>query len=383
MISNLFNTRWLCRATDLFDFFKEKPRKRILLVSHELTQTGAPRALLSLALMLRELGAEVEMVSLSDGELQQEIVDAGLICRIPNPPIHTMHPSDPLYVDTLQYISSFDLILFNTIATLHLVEQIKEVHVKKVCWLHDGSFAFRLFGNKEKLSHVYPLYDRIFAVGDYACRIAASMGPEETQTESLLYGTVDIAKGTVKKTANEKTVMVLAGSIEKRKGQHVLVESLHLLSADIRSQLKIYVVGRTLDERIYRQVSDAQSACLELCEAMPHEELMDLFSRMDILLCPSLDDPMPIVCTEAMMLSKPVIVSDHTGTASFIEDGVNGYVVSAGDPVSLAGAITRAVKLKATLPRMGMRSRRIYKKYFTTKSFKRNVKNKLLTLVKG
>ena len=62
--------------------------------------------------MLRELGAEVEMVSLSDGEIQQEIVDAGLICRIPTPPIHTMHPSDPLYVDTLQYISSFDLILF-------------------------------------------------------------------------------------------------------------------------------------------------------------------------------------------------------------------------------------------------------------------------------
>ncbi|MBP1540816.1 MAG: hypothetical protein ILA25_01430 [Prevotella sp.] len=92
MISNLFNTRWLCRATDLFDFFKEKPRKRILLVSHELTQTGAPRALLSLALMLRELGAEVEMVSLSDGEIQQEIVDAGLICRIPTPP-HSYHAS--------------------------------------------------------------------------------------------------------------------------------------------------------------------------------------------------------------------------------------------------------------------------------------------------
>lgn len=75
---------------------------------------------------------------------------------------------------------------------------------------------------------------------------------------------------------------------------------------------------------------------------MEHEQLLQLFANVDIALSPSLDDPMPIVCTEAMALEKGVIVSENTGTASFIENGKkNGYKVPAGDPVALAEAIEK------------------------------------------
>lgn len=36
-----------------------------------------------------------------------------------------------------------------------------------------------------------------------------------------------------------------------------------------------------------------------------------------------------------------MIVSENTGTASFIENGKNGYKVPAGDPVALAEAIEK------------------------------------------
>lgn len=101
---------------------------------------------------------------------------------------------------------------------------------------------------------------------------------------------------------------------------------------------------------------------------------MELYRDMDVILCPSLDDPMPIVCTEAMIFGKPVIVSDHTGTASFITEGVTGYVVPAGDARALAKAIVKAVADKDKLPDMGRAARRIYDDHFTMQVFASHVK---------
>ena len=175
--------------------------------------------------------------------------------------------------------------------------------------------------------------------------------------------------------------MVLAGTIEKRKGQDVLLDSLALLTPEILNQLKIVIIGKPLDANIYNQLVKSKFDCIEILGVVPHEQILKHFIQMDILLCPSLDDPMPIVCTEAMMLSKPVIVSDHTGTASFIHDGENGYVVQADNPKSLAEAIIKSVKAKSELPIMGKRARRVYERLFTNTKFENSIREKFLPLL--
>ena len=176
-------------------------------------------------------------------------------------------------------------------------------------------------------------------------------------------------------------VMILAGSIEERKGQLVLLESLSLLSAEIMDQLEIYLIGSTLDENIETLLKESAYDCLKLMGVMQHNDLMALFEKMDILLCPSLDDPMPIVCTEAMMLSKPIIVSDCTGTASFINEGENGYIVKAGDAHSLALAIEKAVKSKILLPSLGEKARSVFDNNFTNEVFEQRIKEKLIPVI--
>ena len=93
---------------------------------------------------------------------------------------------------------------------------------------------------------------------------------------------------------------------------------------------------------------------------------------------PSLDDPMPIVCTEAMMLSKPIIVSDHTGTASLIKEGESGFVVQAGNPQSLANAIKISVNNKEKLAAMGKQARTVFEQYFTNNIFRNQVKENVI-----
>lgn len=358
-----------------------KHRKRILLISHEMSLTGAPRALFNLALILKRNGFHVIYASFASGALEKvELVPNGIPFKLLS--IQKTDSAYQISPSLKKYISSFDLVLFNTIATLPLIEGIVDVNIKKVCWIHEGEYGFRYSPYQSLFPMLYQHFDKIFVVGDYAKRIACSFGEKGIKMESLIYGIDDITYPLLTtKRDNKKVVMILAGSIEERKGQLVLLESLKLLSADIINQLEIYLVGNTLDKKIETLLKGSPYNCLKLMGVMQHNHLMEIFKMMDILLCPSLDDPMPIVCTEAMMLSKPVIVSDATGTASFIVDGENGYIVKAGDAQSLALAIGKAVESKIMLPSLGAKARRVFESNFTNEVFELRLKEKLIPVI--
>ena len=51
---------------------KEKNNNEILLLSHELSRTGAPIVLRDLAVVLKEMGYSVLVVSFRDGELKED-----------------------------------------------------------------------------------------------------------------------------------------------------------------------------------------------------------------------------------------------------------------------------------------------------------------------
>ena len=83
---------------------------------------------------------------------------------------------------------------------------------------------------------------------------------------------------------------------------------------------------------------------------------------------------MPIVCTEAMMFSKPVVVTDHTGTAALVKDGVSGYIVPSGNPRQLAKALKQVYVQRDRLSAMGKNARQIYEADFTMEIFQEQVK---------
>lgn len=354
----------------------KKQGKVVLLISHEMSLTGAPRALLNLAVTLKNLGVEPVFSTLIPGDLEIEVNRSGLRYKLLM--MQSMDQDSDFSEEIIEYISLFDMILFNTIVALPLVENIKSLTLPKVCWIHDGSYGFGCCSSSSRFSALYPLFDKIFVVGDYAKKIAVSYGDTNIEMENLYYGIDDLSCNACVQPKQSSVTMVLAGTIEKRKGQDILLDSLALLTPEILKQLKIIIIGKALDANMYNQLKKNKFECIEMLGVIPHEQILKHFTQMDILLCPSIDDPMPIVCTEAMMLSKPVIVSDHTGTASFIHDGENGYVVQANNPKSLAEAIIRSVEAKSELPVMGKRARKVFEDNFTNEIFENNVKEKFL-----
>lgn len=65
------------------------------------------------------------------------------------------------------------------------------------------------------------------------------------------------------------------------------------------------------------------------------DETIELYMASDIFLLPSLSDPNPLTCIEALWAKKPLLISEHCGNyPETVRPGENGYVFSYSDKVT-------------------------------------------------
>ena len=352
--------------------------KTVLLISHEFSQTGAPRALLNMGLMLKKRGVFPFVLSLLNGSLEDEVRDLGF-GYVVEPFLSVKLAMHNQLVE--EFLSCFDIVVFNTLDTVRLLQNFPERGAKKICWLHEGRYSYDYFQTFLDIPSLFSKLDRIYAVGDYAKSFAVKQVEGKMQIGSLLYGIPDIALEEDKQVEEkdiQKLNLVLPGSLTIRKGQKVLLKALSLLPRSVRKQLNVYLVGPRVERKVERAIRRCRYSCVKYLGEMPHDDLLRLFEDMDVILSPSLDDPMPIVCTEAMILQKAIIVSENTGTAAFIKNGVNGYKIPADDSKALAEAIKYVLEHREELPRWGKAARRIYDENFTMEVFEQNVQRLII-----
>jgi glycosyltransferase involved in cell wall biosynthesis len=108
-------------------------------------------------------------------------------------------------------------------------------------------------------------------------------------------------------------------------------------------------------------------------EQLSRKQLNSVYNQVDCLICSSRDDPMPAFITEGMMFSKICICSEFTGTASLIDDGVNGFTYLRNDPVELAEKIRYVAENHDNLSSVRDRSRLLFEKVFRMDVFQDNL----------
>ena len=65
-----------------------------------------------------------------------------------------------------------------------------------------------------------------------------------------------------------------------------------------------------------------------------------------------------MVILEAMVSGIPVITTDQTAGPEIIEDGIDGWTITAGDVEALQNRLTMALEERDRLPEMGREARR-------------------------
>jgi glycosyltransferase involved in cell wall biosynthesis len=100
------------------------------------------------------------------------------------------------------------------------------------------------------------------------------------------------------------------------------------------------------------------------------EDVPRLLAAADLLVCPSLFEPLGNVVIEAWSARLPVVAMASDGPAGLIEDGASGLLVPlpgsrGGGPQALADAIERVCADPALRAKLGEAGRRAYEADFT------------------
>ena len=131
------------------------------------------------------------------------------------------------------------------------------------------------------------------------------------------------------------------GRLEEQKGQKYLIDAAGRLRREGR-KVTLVIVGSGREEDRLRDQAVREGIGDAVLFLGTRRDLPELFRAMDLFAFPSLWEGFPIALLSAMAAGLPVIVTPVGGVPEVVEDGINGLVVPAGDPVALAEAIWKA-----------------------------------------
>jgi glycosyltransferase involved in cell wall biosynthesis len=159
-------------------------------------------------------------------------------------------------------------------------------------------------------------------------------------------------------------VLLSIGRLVPKKGYEYLLDAAHvLIEQDIAFRLDIYGTGPLKDH--LQQLIDTTGLrpVAKLCGARVQSELIDAYGNADVfvlapIVTPDGDrDGIPNVLLEAMASGLPVVSTDISGIPELVHDGVNGYLVPAGDSDALAAALRKLLASPTARERVGRAAR--------------------------
>ena len=136
--------------------------------------------------------------------------------------------------------------------------------------------------------------------------------------------------------------LVTVGRLHWVKGIDTQVDAVHLLARQGRAtDLTVVGEGPERPALTFRAAELGVEDRIHLIGQRPPDEVRDLVEAADAFLLTSLSEGTSNAVLEAMALEVPVISSAVGGMPEVIEDGVDGMLVPAGDPGTLADAVER------------------------------------------
>lgn len=136
----------------------------------------------------------------------------------------------------------------------------------------------------------------------------------------------------ITETSDSSTHYLYLGQMAEHKGVLFLIEAFReFIKNNPERKVVLHLVGTgKLLEQIKNDYGDNQN--LVIHGFVPHEQLGDIFRKINYLIIPSLwYENAPMVIAESFLYGVPVIGANIGGISEMIEEGVNGYLFKAGD----------------------------------------------------
>lgn len=162
-----------------------------------------------------------------------------------------------------------------------------------------------------------------------------------------------IAEVPVDLTLHEKPVkIVFSGRYGQRKGVYDLIKAFS--NANFKIPAELYLFGDGEVEKVKSVVAESPKAALiHVSDWLKHEEYLKTLAQFDFLALPSYAETFGMSLVEAMGLGMPVVAARSGGVPYVVRDGVDGFLVDAGDVQMLSKKLETLVDDTALRVRMG------------------------------
>lgn len=337
----------------------------LLLVSHDLSLSGAPMMLLHAAAWCKRQGIFVVVMAPEDGPLRKKFEAEG-IALIIDPLVEMEHESFAAFA------RDFDCVVANTIRTSAVVRALKKEEVPVVWWLHEpGSVGEHYLREEAKLRAAMPMADLLFAPSEQTAAVYRPF--TESPVRCLRNAIPDIRAATDSSNGEPHPVrFLLLASVEPRKGQDVFVKALAQLPKEVQQAAHFEIAGRILDPDFWPTLGPIADTIsnLSVTGALSHAEAIAKLRAADVIISPSRDEAMPTVTIlEAMSLGKAIVTTTVGGALEVFTEGRNALLVRPEAPDALAAAVRRLIEDPTLARELGDKARQTYEENFTIERF--------------
>lgn len=164
--------------------------------------------------------------------------------------------------------------------------------------------------------------------------------------------------------ADEKLVLTVQ-RLWRRKGVDRFIEAAAVVARELDT-VKFLIVGDGPERRsLEALVTDRRlGGRVIFTGSVDRSSLPAAYAASDLFAFHTFHEGLGIVLLEALASGLPVVTTRAGGTLDIIRDGENGLLVPPGDPLALAGAVTRLLRDEALRAALGRRGREVAEREF-------------------
>lgn len=324
-------------------------KDKILVATHQLDYSGVPILSRMLAGIFAKDG-NVAMISPEDGPLRDSCLKSGIPVII---------DSDFYFDENRAVFYRQEGFVFCMFTTLGIVTTYLRTapYIPSAIWINENAVADSLpkaVRDKIKSSQ------SVFATSKIT---TGCVGTYVDHVRFLPYPVRDMGKH-AKTSVPVKFRFGVFGVYDKRKGQDIAIEAFKSMPDELRRKAELLLIGDSFNEEYSEGLKNA-AAGEDGIKFIDAQRDATLYHRMyeddiDVQICPSRTDPMPLVVFDGMMHGCPVILSDKVGQVEFIKDGDGGYIFASEDAGALSQCMTRMVSMPERFPEMSRKARQIF-----------------------
>ena len=330
---------------------------RVLLVSHELSVTGAPNSLLRQAGYFMDAGFAVDVWSLAGGDLLPRYEERGLrpeIVADDKRALKAKYEANPV---------RYALVICNTIRTWRAVDVLRRYRLKLAWFVRETLLLDEDYWFNPAFAALFRKFYNLYTVSEYAADVVRRYNPRVR----VVHNAVADRFGGFAAPA-DRVRFGFIGSFIAAKGLELLLAAFRKVHADFPATELVVAGGVPEDIAARLRAETAGDASVRWLGVVQGADKQRFFDAIDVLCVPSLDEPSGLTVIEGAMYGKAVVTTDHTG-ANYLVDDRSGRIVRAGDAASLEAALRELAALDAAaLRRCGERSRDLYLKFGTVEA---------------